>query len=187
MPPAAGEGRAAVFLDRVGTLIVDRHYLADPAGVELIPGAAAALARLNQAGIPVVQVTNQSGIGRGYLDEARYQAVHARLLELLAAEGARVEGEYHCPLAPGEPDPGQMRKPGSGMYRLAAREHGLALARCWYVGDRRRDVQPALELGGQGILVPGPESEPEAAGGLEGVRVAANLGEAVDLILAPAG
>ncbi len=78
--------RAAAFLDRDGTLIHDANYLGDPEGVRLLPGAATAVRRLNQAGLPVLLVTNQSGIGRGYLSEKAYLAVHQRLVELLAAE-----------------------------------------------------------------------------------------------------
>jgi D-glycero-D-manno-heptose 1,7-bisphosphate phosphatase len=175
-----GEPRAAVFLDRDGTLIHDRHYLADPAGVELLPGAAEAVARLNGAGIPVVLVTNQSGIGRGLFGEAEYDAVHARLVELLAAHHARLDAEYHCPLAPGAEDADAMRKPGAGMFLRAAREHGLDLAASWFVGDRARDVAPAAGLGGRGILVAASRGEAEAAPGAVAV---ASLAEAVDLVL----
>ena len=140
---ARGERRPAVFLDRDGTLIHDRHYLSDPAGVELLPGAADAIARLNRAGAFVVLVTNQSGIGRGLYGEEEYRAVHARLVELLAAQGARLDADYHCPLAPDAPDPEAMRKPGAGMFLRAAREHGLDPAASWYVGDRARDVAAA--------------------------------------------
>ena len=153
--------RPAVFLDRDGTLIHDRHYLADPAGVELLPGAAEAVARLNRAGFFVVLVTNQSGIGRGYFGEAENQAVHRRLVELLAVEGARLDADYHCPLAPGDPDPEEMRKPGAGMFLRAAREHGLDLARSWLIGDRLRDVEPAARLGARAILVRSEQTEAE--------------------------
>ena len=171
-----------MFLDRDGTLVHDRHYLSDPAALELLPGAAAAVARLNAAGLFVALVTNQSGIGRGYFGEAEYAAVHARLVELLAAEGARLDAEYHCPLAPGDPDPHGDRKPGAGMFLRAAREHGLDLAASWYVGDRVRDVAPARELGGRGILVRSPESELGDVH-LAGVAVVDSLVDAVDLIL----
>jgi D-glycero-D-manno-heptose 1,7-bisphosphate phosphatase len=149
----------AVFLDRDGTLIHDRHYLADPAGVELLPSAAQAVAALNRAGYFVALVTNQSGIGRGFFTEADYQAVHHRLVDLLAAEGARLDAEYHCPLAPDAPDPDGMRKPGAGMFLLAAREHDLDLARSWLIGDRLRDVSPAAHLGARAILVRSEQTE----------------------------
>jgi len=181
---AAADLRPAVFLDRDGTIIHDREYLADPAGVELLPGAGEAVARLNRAGFFVVLVTNQSGIGRGYFTEDDYQAIHCRLIDLLAARGARLDAEYHCPLAPGDPDPGSMRKPGTGMYLRAAREHGLDFAASWLVGDRLRDVIPAAELGARAILIPSAQTEGPAPGG---VGAAASLLDAVTSIIGPVG
>jgi histidinol-phosphate phosphatase family protein len=177
-----GKRRPAVFLDRDGTLIHDRHYLSDPAGVELLPGAGEAIARLNRAGRFVVLVTNQSGIGRGWFSEDDYQAVHRRLLELLAEQGARPDADYHCPLSPDAPDPGAMRKPGPGMFLRAAREHGLDLAASWYVGDRDRDVAPARELG-----VRSAQTEADAGAADNSIAIVDSLAEAVDLILAEVG
>lgn len=171
-----------VFLDRDGTLIVDRHYLSDPAGVELLPGAGEAVARLNGAGHPVFLVTNQSGIGRRYFSEAQYHAVHARLVELLAGAGARLDGEYHAPHAPGDPDPEELRKPGAGMFLRAAREHGVELAGAFFVGDRLRDVAPAERFGGTAILVRSPETDDEEAP--PHVQIVESLVEAVGRILA---
>lgn len=146
-------GRPAVFLDRDGTLIEDRHFLADPAGVSLLPGAGEAIARLNQSGIPVVLVTNQSGIGRGLFTEADFEAVQQQMLRLLAEAGARLDGVYHCPHAPDAEPPCACRKPGLELFRRAAHEHRLDLARSFYIGDRLRDVAPAAQLGGTAILV----------------------------------
>jgi histidinol-phosphate phosphatase family protein len=173
--------RGAVFLDRDGTIIADRHYLADPAGVELLPGAGEAVARLNRAGLPAILVTNQSGIGRGLFSEEQYRAVHGRLEELLAEHGARLDGAYHCPLAPGDPDPEETRKPGAGMFILAAREHGVELARSAFVGDRLRDVEVARRFGGMALLVRGPQSEAELPPHVAAVD---SLAEAVDRIVA---
>lgn len=183
MTPSSAAARPAVFLDRDGTLIHDRHYLSDPAGVELLPGAAEAIARLNRAGLFVALVTNQSGIGRGMYGEEEYRAVHARLAALLAAGGARLDADYHCPLAPDAPDPSAMRKPGVGMFLRAAREHGLDPAASWYVGDRARDVAPAGALGGRGILIRGAQTEPDAAESSGVVAVVDSLVEAANLIL----
>jgi D-glycero-D-manno-heptose 1,7-bisphosphate phosphatase len=185
--PVPGQRRPAVFLDRDGTLIHDRHYLSDPAGVELLPGAGDAVARLNRAGLFVVLVTNQSGIGRGMYGEDDYRAVHRRLVELLADHGARLDAVYHCPLAPDAPDPGAMRKPGAGMFLQAAREHGLDPAASWYVGDRARDVAPARELGGRAVLVRCERTDADAAGPGGSIPVADSLAEAVDLILSAEG
>ena len=150
--------RPAAFLDRDGTLIVDEHYLADPARVRLRPGAARAVARLNAAGLPVVVVTNQSGIARGLLTEDDYARVHARLVALLAADGARVDATYHCPHHPDYGAACACRKPGLALFQQAASEHALDLARSAYVGDKLRDVLPAARTGGLGVLVPSPDT-----------------------------
>jgi len=173
--------RPAVFLDRDGTIIADRHYLADPEGVELLPGAAAAVARLNGAGWFTCLVTNQSGIGRGLFTEAQYRAVHARLEEELAAASARLDAHYHSPLAPDDPDPHETRKPGAGLFRRAAREHGLELARSVFIGDRLRDVAAASAVGGRALLVRSPQSELDRVP--PGVEVVETLGEAVERVL----
>ncbi|HYR12378.1 MAG TPA: HAD family hydrolase [Longimicrobium sp.] len=175
--------RPAAFLDRDGTLIVDRHYLADPEGVELLPGAGEAVARLNAAGFVVVLATNQSGIGRGYFTAQQYDAVHARLVRELARHGARLDAEYHSPdFEDGGPDAD--RKPGAGMFLRAAREHGVDLARSWWVGDRRRDVLAAGRFGARGFLVCSPETEAEATAGMPFIRPVRSMAQAVDLMLA---
>lgn len=144
--------RRAVFLDRDGTLIVEREYLADPAGVLLVPGAVAALRRLRAAGYLLVVVTNQSGIGRGLYTEEDYQAVKARLDALLVAEGVPLDGTWHCPDDPRLGD-SPCRKPNPGMYLSAAQALGVDLAASSYVGDRLGDVLPARTFGGRGVLV----------------------------------
>lgn len=177
-------GVPAAFLDRDGTIIADQDYPGDPERVVLLPGAAAAVARFNRAGLPVLVVTNQSGIGRGYITEAQFRAVQARMEQLLAAEGARVDEILFCPHSPDETPPCACRKPRTGLYLQAARERGVDLARSLYVGDRLRDVLPGLEFGGESYLIEG--TEPDAvANPPEGVRVVASLAEAAALALAP--
>ncbi|MEX0912782.1 MAG: HAD family hydrolase [Gemmatimonadota bacterium] len=175
-------GRPAVFVDRDGTLIEDRHYLSDPDEVSLLPGAAAAVARLNRAGLPVVVVTNQSGLARGFFDEAAYHAVAGRLDELLQEHGARLDASYHCPHGPDTSPPCPCRKPASGLFERAAREHGLDLGRSYFIGDRLRDVVPGVILGGTGFLLPG-EDEPIASDGSGRLTRVASLDEAVDRLL----
>ena len=89
-----------VVLDRDGTINVERHYLSHPDQVELIANAALGLAALNTLGLGLIVVTNQSGVGRGMFDVARLDAIHARLRDLLAAEGVRLDGIYYCPHLP---------------------------------------------------------------------------------------
>ena len=176
-------GRQAVFLDRDGTIIEDAGYLADPSAVRLLRGAAQAIARFNRAGIPVIVATNQSGIARGLLDEQAYAATAARLDVLLAAGGARLDGHYHCPHHPDFTGPCECRKPGVLLYQRAAADHGLHLARSWWIGDRLRDVLPAERFGGRGVLIgSAPANEPTdaAAGRFPVVR---DLAAAADMIV----
>jgi histidinol-phosphate phosphatase family protein len=169
-------GRAAVFLDRDGTIIEDVGYLADPDRVRLLPGAAEAISRLNRAGLLAVVVTNQSGIARGLFNEAAYEATRRRLDQLLAGRGARLDAQYHCPHHPEVTGPCECRKPGLRLYRQAADELGIDLTASWWVGDRLRDVQPATALGGRAIVL-GPAASAS-------FLAAPDLAEAVTGILA---
>lgn len=150
---SAAAARPAVFLDRDGTIIRERSYLADPEGVELVPGTVEALAALRGAGLPYVIVTNQSGIARGLYSEDDYRAVAARLQGILEDAGVPPEATRYCPHHPDVTGPCDCRKPDTGMHRSAAAEHGLDLGRSFYVGDKASDVEPARTLGGSGFLV----------------------------------
>jgi D-glycero-D-manno-heptose 1,7-bisphosphate phosphatase len=176
--------RPAAFLDRDGTIVQDTGYLRDPRTVALIPGAAGALRRLNDARVPVVVVTNQSGLARGLITAADYDAVRARMEALLVAEGARVEATYICPHAPD--DACDCRKPAPLLFRRAAAEHSLDLGRSAYIGDRWRDAAPAATLGGFGMLVVRPTTPAEdlARAEADGIATVRSLDEAVDRFLA---
>lgn len=141
----------AVFLDRDGTINIDTGYLADPEQVRLIDGAAAAIKKLNEAGIKVIVVSNQSGVGRGFFTNADAVKVNERLVGLLAAEGARVDGIYYCPHLPD--DGCRCRKPATGLVDDAAREHAVDIAQSCVVGDKASDVGLARNLGVNAILV----------------------------------
>lgn len=178
------ERRPAAFLDRDGTLIHDAHYLRDPALVRLIDGVPAELRRLADAGYALVVITNQSGIARGLLSAADYEAVRAKLDALLAREGVTLDASYHCPHEPGISGPCECRKPGTLLYRQATERFALDPARSVFIGDRWRDVAPGLQLGGLGILVPSvntPADDRERAS-IE-ARVALTLHDAVSLVL----
>ena len=153
--------RCAAFLDRDGTLITDVHFLADPDGLVMMPNADHAVRALNDAGVLAIVVTNQSGIARGLITEAQYQATAQRLREVFAAKGARLDGMYHCPHHPDFTGPCECRKPGTLLFRRAAADHGIDLTGSAYIGDRLRDVQPARTLGGLGFLVPVASTPPE--------------------------
>jgi len=168
--------RAAVFLDRDGTIIQDVGYLGDPDRVRLLPGAADAIGRLNGAGLLAVVVTNQSGIARGLFDEAAYDATRRRLDQLLGERGARLDAQYHCPHHPEVTGPCECRKPGLQLYRRAADECGIDLPASWWVGDRLRDVEPATAFGGRGVVLGRTATAPFMS--------AADLADAVTGILA---
>lgn len=180
-------GRPAVFVDRDGTLILERDYLADPGGVALVHGAVEALAALRDAGYALVVVTNQSGVARGLYTLADYHRVAARLDAVLLEAGVPVDATYYCPHHPDHTGPCDCRKPATGMYERAAAELGLDLKASWYVGDKVTDVLPAIALGGRGVLVRtgyGAEEEEEAP---DGVPVVDDLAAAARLVLAEHG
>jgi D-glycero-D-manno-heptose 1,7-bisphosphate phosphatase len=140
-----------VLLDRDGTMIVEREYLADPADVALLPGAAEGMRLLQAAGFGLVVITNQSGIGRGYFDEAALSAVHARLCELLAAEHVSLEGIYHCPHV--ESDQCGCRKPRTGLVEQAASDFHFDPQQSFVVGDKAIDVELGQAIGAVSLLV----------------------------------
>ncbi len=149
--------RAAVFLDRDGTIIEQVHHLVDPLKVRLLPGAGEAIRRLRALDYACVVVTNQSVIGRGMLDETGLLAVHAELDRQLAAEGTAVDAYYFCPEQPRQDDPAVIehpdRKPGPGMLQRASRELQLDLARSWMIGDAVSDVLAGRNAGCRGSIL----------------------------------
>lgn len=147
----------AVFVDRDGTICFDRHYLSNPNGLELIPTVAEGIKRLNDAGIPVMVITNQSGVGRGLFDEDQLKAIHQRMEAILAEHGARVDDIYYCPHMPGSGC--GCRKPAPGMLLKASDEHGIDLRHSFVIGDRMMDIEMAHKVGAKGILVPEPGNQ----------------------------
>ena len=185
--PSSGTNRRAVFLDRDGTIIEDAHYIARPEAVRFMPGAARAIRRLNEAALPVIVITNQSGIARGLLTEDAYEAVRRRLDDLLAAEGAHVDATYHCPHHPDFGGSCDCRKPGVALFERAARDHAVDLARSFFIGDKWRDIAPAKPLGGRGILVPSPDTPvADVLRAEDEAVISTTLGAAVDRVLASA-
>jgi D-glycero-D-manno-heptose 1,7-bisphosphate phosphatase len=179
-----------VFLDRDGVINEEVDLLRDPADFRLLPGAAAAIARLNDAGMRVVVVTNQPVIARGLCSLETLAAIHARMHELLAAEGARVDAVYFCPHHPEthHRDPGSVaelrvacecRKPAPGMLLRAARELDCDLGAAVLVGDRSVDVQAATRAGVRSILLGAEPARPPRP-----TLVATSLAEAASAILA---
>ena len=154
-------GTPALFLDRDGTINVDTDYPDDPAEIVLREDIAAAIGVANQANIPVIIVTNQSGIARGYFGWSEFAAVNGRVLDLLAADNASVDMVLACayheagegPLAIADHP---MRKPNPGMLLEAGRRLGLDLRRSLIVGDKQADMEAGQRAGlSQGWLVDG--------------------------------
>jgi D-glycero-D-manno-heptose 1,7-bisphosphate phosphatase len=137
--------KPAVFLDRDGTLNVEKHYLHDPDLLEVFPGVGAALRRLMDAGYALFIVTNQAGIGRGYYKEADMHAVHARLCQMLSPHVVRFERIYFAPEVPGAPSRG--RKPSPQFLFDARDEYGLDLPRSYMVGDKLIDLEAGWNAG----------------------------------------
>lgn len=143
--------RPAVFLDRDGTIAEEVGYLNHLSRFRMFPFAAAAIHRLNEAGLPVIVITNQSGVGRGYFPESFVHTVNELMAEQLAKGGAKIDGIYYCPHTAAENC--NCRKPKTGMLHRAAREHALDLRRSFVVGDRYGDVELARNARALSILV----------------------------------
>jgi D-glycero-D-manno-heptose 1,7-bisphosphate phosphatase len=150
--------RRAVFLDRDGTINIEVQYLSKVEDFQFIPGVPLALKRLKDAGFLLVVVTNQSGIGRGYYDEAALKAVHDHMHQELAAYGAAVDACYFCPHHPKHASGPYLkecdcRKPMPGMLLQAARELDIDLAASFMIGDKLADVEAGLKAGCTPLLV----------------------------------
>lgn len=140
-----------VLLDRDGTINVERHYLSDPDELELLPNAAAGLADLKRLGLGLVIVTNQSGVGRGFFDEVRLNAVHERLRGLLRASGVELDGIVCCTHRPDEGC--SCRKPLPGLVEAAASEHGFSPDESFVIGDKPCDIDLGRAVGATTLLV----------------------------------
>jgi D-glycero-D-manno-heptose 1,7-bisphosphate phosphatase len=147
----AGMTGRFVLLDRDGTINVEREYLSDPAGVVLLPNAAAGLRRLRALGFGLIVISNQSGVARGYFKAADVDAVNARLAALLRAEDVVLDGIYICPHAP---DAGcACRKPAPGLVLEAARQHGFDPRLAIMIGDKALDIETGRRVGARTVLV----------------------------------
>jgi D-glycero-D-manno-heptose 1,7-bisphosphate phosphatase len=187
--------RAAVFLDRDGTIIEERGYLERLEHLQIFPWTGDALRLLNRAGFATVVITNQGAIARGLIDEAFLHRIHQTLDARLASSGGRIERYYYCPHHPNArkatierySGPCSCRKPAPGMILQACREMDLDPARSFMVGDRWLDVECGRAAGTRVVLVRSGHGTSEAdMAPPEGVRADAilnNLMEAVGWIL----
>ena len=141
-----------VILDRDGVINHDSdQYLKSPEEWKPIPGSLAAIARLNQAGYRVVVASNQSGVGRGLFETDTLMAIHDKMIKALAQVGGRIDAIFFCPHT--HADNCECRKPKPGMYKEIAARFNADLAGVPAVGDSMRDLQAALAVGAQPMLV----------------------------------
>lgn len=182
--------RRAVFLDRDGTINVEKDYLHRIDDFEFIPGVPEAIKRLSDAGFLVVVVTNQSGVARGFYDEQAVAGLHAHIQAQLALQGAHIDSFYLCPHHPTE-GVGHYRvdcdcrKGSPGMLLQGAREHGIDLSRSFMVGDKFADIEAGIAAGCTPILVKtgyGAADESKVVAHFPETTVCANLTEAVEYI-----
>jgi len=177
--------KCAVFLDRDGVLIEERHYLHRVEDVVIFPGTGPALKRLLDAGFLLFLVTNQSGIGRGYFTQGEVDRVHAYLEFELARHGVRLAKIYVAPEAPEQPSRG--RKPSPSFLFDARDEFGVVLARSYMIGDKLIDLECGWNAGVERSLLVrtgyGAEVERDAGGKLGNAVVCQDLSAAVEWIL----
>jgi len=185
------ETRPAVFLDRDGTMIEDVGYLDRLDRVAWFPWTVDAIRALNRAGLPVVVLTNQSGIARGFFTESFVDETHRHMTAVLAAGGARVDAYYYCPHHPSGTVSEyarrcDCRKPGRGLVDRAARDLGIDPASSFVVGDKWLDVELGRRIGGRGILVRtgmGAAEEGRAPADVKADAIVDNLAAAASWIL----
>jgi histidinol-phosphate phosphatase family protein len=190
--PGHAVSRPAVFLDRDGTLNVEKGHLRDPQQLELLPGVGAALRALRGAGFRLVVVTNQPVIARGEASEAQVASIHRRLEWDLGKAGAFVDAIYLCPHHPDRGFPGERaslkvacecRKPGTGLIDKACRDIPIDRASSWVVGDQSSDIEMARRAGLRSILVQTGLAGADKKYDVTPTHVAGNLTEAARMIV----
>jgi len=182
------EGKGAVLLDRDGVISQQTAFVNEPDDLKLIDGAATAIARLNRAGWPVAIITNQGGIGMGYLTEGMLEKIHERLEQVLARDGAHLDAIYYCPhMADAKLTEYRndccCRKPGTGMLEAAHAELGIDLSRSIVVGDRTTDILAGMTAGCTTILVQTGSAGEDGKADVTPDHVVSDLSAAVELIL----
>lgn len=129
----------AVFLDRDGTIIKEKHYISDPDAVELLPGAALAIKLLREGGFKIIVITNQSGVGRGLFSLDTLQEVNQRFFDLLQEAGVEIDKLYYCPHKP--EDNCNCRKPKLGMLEQAKKDFAINVNESYMIGDSVEDIE----------------------------------------------
>ena len=180
--------KPAIFIDRDGTLIVDKDYLHKPEEVQFIEGAVAALKRASDAGFVIIMVTNQSGVGRGFFTLADLENVHAHIIKELAAHNVSFLEIYIAPEAPHTPSRG--RKPSPQFLFDARDAHGIDLARSYMIGDKLIDLECGWNAGvRKSILVRtgyGAQTEQTGHSKLHDALITDDICTAIDWIIGKA-
>jgi D-glycero-D-manno-heptose 1,7-bisphosphate phosphatase len=161
MKEGARKDQRFALLDRDGTVVIDKVYLSDPAGLEFAPGAIEGLRLMRDAGLRFILVTNQSGLARGFFDEKTLDRIHARLRAMLAEGGIDLEAIYYCPHGPS--DDCRCRKPRPGLLLDAMADFGFSPDEAVLIGDSDADMGAAAAAGVKGIRIATPDSSKNAA------------------------
>lgn len=176
-------GAPCVFLDRDGTLNVEKGYLHKWADWKWLPGVVDGLGRLSEAGFRLVVISNQSGMARGYYGPSQWLRLCRHIGDDLAKAGVRIDGFYYCPHHPDIDGPCPCRKPAPGLLFQAARELGLDLEASWMIGDKASDARAGKAAGCRSLLVESGHGRSEKTLLPPDVPVCANFSEAVRLVL----
>jgi D,D-heptose 1,7-bisphosphate phosphatase len=181
MPADCDGRRPYAVLDRDGTINVERHYLSDPDQLELLPGAVEGMRKLRAHGFGLVVISNQAGIGRGYITGHQLEAIHERLRNLLGAQDLALDGIYFCPHLPEEGC--TCRKPEIGLVRQAAADLGFDPSLCFVVGDKRCDIDMGARLRATTLLVRTGYGNQALVEGVTPDHIVDNLSDAADVIV----
>jgi D-glycero-D-manno-heptose 1,7-bisphosphate phosphatase len=168
-----------VVLDRDGTIVVDRHYLADPDALEFETGAEAGLSKMVAMGLRLVVITNQSGVARGLLSLARLEEIHSRFEQMLHLIDVQLDAIYFCPHGPG--DECECRKPRLGLMKRAAAELEFDMSQAIVIGDKSSDIEFGANAGATTMLVRKPDA-PATAMRPAPTYIVENLVQAADII-----
>jgi D,D-heptose 1,7-bisphosphate phosphatase len=149
----------AIFIDRDGTINVDVHYLDNPDKFEMYPCVGEGVKKLKENGFKIIVITNQSGIARGYFTEKQLKNIHERMKKEFQKFGIVLDGIYYCPHHPD--DNCNCRKPKTGLFEKAIKEHNIDVKKSYVVGDKILDIGAGKKIGATAILIPEPHVRDE--------------------------
>lgn len=176
----------AVFIDRDGTINMDVHYLNDPDKFKMYPGVGEGVRKLKDNGFKIIVITNQSGIARGYFTEKQLSDIHEKMKKEFQEFNVILDGIYFCPHHPD--DKCNCRKPNTGLFEKAIKDHNIDVSRSYMVGDKTLDIGAGQKAGVLTILLPEPHIRKEYLAGKNGWEyipdyIAEDFKDAVEWIL----